>query len=104
MAGACVPPPDTAAAGARAEMVAVLANMAESTLAARPGRVSCGDPRGVQGDRGASGPGRDRVCAPVDPGAGPRAYRVDAAAVRPGRAGRPDGLGRRGHRGDRCGP
>ena len=36
MAGACVPP-DTAAAGARAEMVAVLANMAESALAAPAG-------------------------------------------------------------------
>ena len=39
MAGACVPPPDTAAAGARAELVAVLANMAESALAAAPGRA-----------------------------------------------------------------
>ena len=34
MPAACAPPPVTVAAGARAEMVAVLANMAESALAA----------------------------------------------------------------------
>src|SRR6516225_5373882 len=88
MAGACAMlPPGPVAVGARAEMVAVLANMAESVLAAGPGRVGCDDPRGVQGDQLASGPGCGRV--PVDPGAGPRAHRVHAAAVRAGRAGGP---------------
>src|SRR5437764_6718653 len=106
MPGACMPPPPLAAAGTRAEMVAVLANMAESVLAARPApeRTGCGDPRGIQGDSGAPGPGRGRVCPPVDAGAGPRAHRVHAAAVRPGRAGGPAGLAGHGDRGDRCGP
>ena len=55
-----------AAACARAEMVTVLANMAESVLEAGD------DPRGVQGDQLAPGAGRDRVCPPVNPGPGPR--------------------------------
>src|SRR5215472_14065980 len=107
MTGACVLlPPASAAAGTRAEVVAVLANMAESVLAAKTaaGTVSGGDPRGAEGDRGAPGSDRDRVCPPVDPGAGPRAHRVHAAPVRPGRAGGPAGLAGRGDRGDRRGP
>jgi hypothetical protein len=54
-------PPGPAAAGTRAEMVAVLANMAESVLAARPGKAAGGDPRGIQGDQLSPGAGRDRV-------------------------------------------
>src|ERR1700748_4016288 len=106
MAGACAwLPPGPAATRARAEMVAVLANMAESVLAARTAqeRVGSGDARGAEGDQLAPGAGRDRVCPPVDPGAGPRAHRVHAAAVRPGRAGGPAGLAGRRDRGDRRG-
>src|ERR1035441_1248198 len=57
MPGPCTPPPVTpvtAVAGAQAEMVAVLANMAESALAAGPApatEVSGGDPRRAEGDR-----------------------------------------------------
>ena len=106
MPSAC-PPPVTAAACARAEMVAVLANMAESALAAGPAPVtgvSGGDPRRVEGDPRPPGARGGRVCPPVDPGAGPRAHRVHAAPVRSGGAGRPAGLGRHGHRGDRRRP
>ena len=39
MTCSCAPPPVTVAACARAEMVAVLANMAESALAAGPAPV-----------------------------------------------------------------
>src|ERR1019366_3515577 len=98
------PPPVTpvpAGGGAQAEMVAVLANMAESALAAGPApatEVSGGDPRRAEGDRRAPGPRGGRVCPPAGPGAGPRAHRVHAAPVRPGGAGRPAGLGRHCHR------
>src|SRR5712691_3919702 len=101
-------PPAPVAAQAWAEMVASVANMAESALAAGPPSpavaVSGGDPRRAEGDRRPPGAGGDRVCPPVDPGAGPRAHRVHAAPVRPGRAGGPAGLARRRDRGDRRGP
>jgi len=65
MAGACaLLPPVLAAAGARAEMVAALANMAESALAAAPApvtEVSGGDPRRAQADPLPPGAHRDRV-------------------------------------------
>src|SRR5690348_9000319 len=64
MAGACaLLPPGPAATRARAEMVAVLANMAESVLAARTAqeRAGSGDARGAEGDQLAPGAGRDRV-------------------------------------------
>jgi len=63
MAGArALLPPVPAVAGARAEMVAALANMAESALAAGPATaVSGGDPRGAEGDQLPPGARRDRV-------------------------------------------
>ena len=80
----------------------VLANMAESALAAPAGARRPAVIRGEsEGDQLAPGARGDRVRPPVDPGAGPRAHRVHAAPVRPGRAGGPAGLGRRRHRGDR---
>src|SRR5712691_11844408 len=105
-ARAVLAPDPAQAAHARAEMIAVLANMAESALAARPAREqeAGGDPRGAEGDRRSPGAGGDRIRPPVDADAGPRAHRVHAAPVRPGRAGRPAGLGRHCHQGDRCRP
>ena len=65
MADACalLPLPPEAAV-TQAEMTAVLANMAESVLAARSvaGQVSSGDPRRAEGDELAPGPGGGRVC------------------------------------------
>src|SRR5512133_2868198 len=66
-----------------------------------PVGVVADDPGRVEGDRGTSSAGGDRLCSPVDADAGPRAHRVDDAAVRPGRAGGPARLGRRRYRGDR---
>src|SRR5919109_4345676 len=118
MTTACAPAPPTAVAEVWAEMVASLANMVESALAGDglasgdavdpttavadgPGEAVADDPGRVEGDRGASRAGGDRLRAPVDADAGPRAHRVHDAAVRPGRAGGPAGLGGRGDRGDR---
>ena len=122
MSTACASTPPTVAANAWAEMVASLANMVESALtgdgltgdgpggdglsgvetAAGPaGRgvvradavgVAADDPGRVEGERGASGTGGDRLRPPVDADAGPRAHRIDHAPVRPGRAGGPAGL------------
>src|SRR5215813_7920832 len=99
MAAACVlVPPGPAAGCVQAEMAAVLANMAESALAAGSALVtelSGGDPRRVEGNPRPPRARGDRICPPVHLGAGPRAHRVHAAPVRPGRAGGPAGLGRR---------
>ena len=105
MPAACPPAPSPSPVSeqAWAEMVASLANMAESALAAGPPEAR-GDARRAEGDQRPSCAHRDLLHPPVQPGAGPRAHRVHRAAVRPGRAGRPAGLGGREHRGDRCRP
>src|SRR5260370_20570986 len=96
MAGACaLLPPVPAAAGARAEMVAALANMAESALAAAPApvtEVSGGDPRRAQAYPLPPGAHPDRVPPPLHPGAGPRAHRLHAPPVPPARADPPASL------------
>src|SRR6266404_8987741 len=82
---------------ARAEAVAAVAGMTISALG------GTGERR-AQDHRRAPGPDGAGLPAPVDPDAGPRAHRVDAAAVRAGRhRGRP-GLGTARRRGDRPGP
>src|SRR5215207_11063951 len=108
-----------------AEMVAPLANMVESALAGGvlpilqpPGESAMvaastnadlqggvgGDDAGrAQGERFAPAAGRDRVCAPVDAGAGPRTHRVHCPPVRAGRPGGSAGLAGQRHRGDRSG-
>src|SRR5947208_10825321 len=112
----CAPAPPTAVADAWVDMVASLANMVESALAA--GTVDsqsaagldtvetvegvADDPGRVEGDQGASSAGGDCLCSPIHADAGPRAHRVDDAPVRPGHAGSPIGLGGYRHRGDRC--
>src|ERR1700746_733501 len=96
-------PPSPAAASAWAGVVALLAHMAGPALAggaltaaSDPGmEVTGSDPRRVEGDARPPRAHGDRICPPVDHDAGPRAHRVDAAPVRPGRAGGPAGLGRR---------
>src|SRR5512133_523426 len=127
MTTACAPAPPPAVTGVWAEMVASLANMLESALTGSeagseagsgavtgvettvsdgpvsdgPGEVVADDPGRVEGDRATSSAGGDRLRSPVDADAGPRAHRVDDAAVRPGRAGGPARLGSRRYRGDR---
>src|SRR5205809_7360257 len=114
MAAACALAPSRTAPGAWAEMVAPLANMAESALAgvtltaageppACP-EVSSGDPRRVEGNPRSPGAHGDRVCPSVHPDAGPRAHRIHRPPVRPGRPGSPAGLRRQRHRGDRRRP
>src|SRR5580704_2017357 len=105
-----------AAGSVPAEMIASLANMLESALAAGPLPAPdpvCGPGPGQEagGDAGrgedhlrAPGPDRGDLPAPVHADAGPRARRVHRPAVRAGRRGRPAGLARRPDRGDRCRP
>src|SRR6266480_969056 len=79
---------------ARAEAVAVLANMTAAALGG-PGE------RRTQDYQRASGPGGADLPAPVLDGAGPGAHRVHDAPVRSGRGGGAAGLGpprRGGHR------
>src|SRR5215210_4338313 len=82
---------------ARAEAVAVLANM---TLAAMGG---AGERRAQDRNRSSIPDGAD-LPAPVLDGAGPRAHRVDDAPVRPGRGGGRAGLGPAGRGSDRHRP
>src|SRR5712691_10218523 len=102
MPPACAPaPPSPAAASTWAEMVAPLANMAESALAggartAASGpvmEVSGSDPRRVEGDPRPPGAHGRNIRPPVDQAAAHRASGIDQAAVRAGRAGRSAGLG-----------
>ena len=124
-------PPGELAPRPLVEVVAVLANMVESALAARPSEVGderAPDPgrepdhdhldereehvdergrgvRGVDEDRPpAPGAGSGGLCPAVDAGAGARARRVDRPAVRAGRAGRGAGLGPPRRGGDRRRP
>src|SRR5437660_1200456 len=90
---AAVPP------GRRAAAVALLAVLAVRAAAAvtggghgERGRAP-GGAAAAEDPAGAPGAGGDRVRAAVDPGPGARAHRVDAAAVRAGRAGGGAGLG-----------
>src|SRR5712691_12323162 len=82
---------------ARAEAVAAVAGMTISALGGT-GERRAQDHRRAPGQDGADLP------APVDPDAGPRAHRVDAAAVRAGRHGGGAGLGTEGCGSDRPGP
>src|SRR5664279_3600672 len=75
-------------------LVAVLANMAESALAA-------GHDRPGQDRPELPGPGSGDLRPAVQPGPSPRAHRVDRPPVRAGRAGGRAGLGPRPGRGDR---
>src|SRR6266568_4775068 len=83
-----------------AEMVAPLANMIESALAAGPplapalagraaSRAAGGDAGRVEDYPGAPGPDRDDLPAAVHADAGPRARRVHRPAIRAGRRGWP---------------
>src|ERR1700732_793872 len=85
------------AGSARAEAVAAVAGM---TFCALGGTGE----RRAQDHRRAPGPDGAGLPAPVDPDAGPRAHRGDAAAVRAGRCGRDAGLGTAGCGSDRPGP
>ena len=82
---------------ARAEAVAAVAGM---TICALGGMRE----RRAQGHRRAPGQDGADLPAAIDPDAGPRAHRVDAAAVRAGRYCGGDGLGTAGCGGDRPGP
>src|SRR5687767_3340312 len=82
---------------ARADAVAVLANM---TVAALGG---AGERRTQDRNRSPVPDGAD-LPAPVLDGAGPRAHRVDDAPVRPGRGGGRPGLGTPGRGSDRHRP
>src|SRR5260370_12097713 len=82
---------------ARAEAVAAVAGMTISALG------GTGERR-AQDHRRAPGPDGANLPAPVDPDAGPRAHRVDAAAVRAGRHGGGAGLGTQGCGRERPGP
>ena len=82
---------------ARAEAVAAVAGMTSCALGGRRERRAQ-DHRRAPGE---DGPG---LPAPVDPGPGPRAHRVDDAAVRPGGHRGRAGLGTAGRGGDRPGP
>src|SRR5580692_3845389 len=104
MTATCSLAPPAAVAEVWAEMVASLANMVESaligdglasteTVASDDAMgVRTDDPGRVEGDRGASRAGGDRLRSPVHADAGPRAHRVDDAPVRPGLSGGPVGL------------
>src|SRR6476646_4151672 len=78
-----------AAGSVPAEMVASLANMLESALAAGPlpGQEARGDAGRGEEHLLAPGPDRGDLPAPVHADAGPRARRVHRPAVRPGRRG-----------------
>src|SRR6266487_3567399 len=83
---------------ARAEAVAVVANMTAAAL--RPGVGGSGERR-AQDHRAASGTGGAGLSAAVVDGAGPRARRVHDAAVRAGGGGSPAGLAAQRRGGDR---
>src|SRR6266480_2989440 len=82
---------------ARAEAVAAVAGM---TICALGGMRE----RRTQNHEQPPGTGGASLPAAIDPDAGPRAHRVDPAAVRAGRHGGGAGLGTAGCGGDRPGP